>query len=198
MPAPEPKPVAGAVLAGGSSRRLGRDKALLTLDGETLLTRALQVLGQVTGELLVIGPSTRVVPPPTRLVSDARPGCGPLGGIYSALLATAAPHVLVVACDMPFLNADLLSHLLSLREDTDVVLPVVGCLGQQLHAVWSGSCRETIRRHIDCGDLQISHVFDDLRVRRVEEQELQRFDPSLRSFFNVNTARDWVLAQTER
>jgi len=183
-------------LAGGGSRRLGRDKALLTLAGETLLARAVRTLAQVTDEQFVVGPETRAAATAARIVPDLRPGCGPLGGIYSALLATTAAHVLVVACDMPFLNAELLSYLLLLREDWDVVLPRVACREQQLHAVYAASCREPIRRRLEAGDLRVDCFFDEMRVRLVEAGELRRFDPELRSFYNVNTVEDWAGAQS--
>jgi len=196
--ASQPGPVAGVVLAGGGSRRLGRDKALLTLDGETLLARATRILRQVTTEQFVVGPESRGATTATRIVPDVRPGCGPLGGIYSALLATTAEHVLVVACDMPFLNPGLLSYLLSLRADWDVVLPRVACRGQHLHAVYAASCLEPIRRHLDAGDLRVDCFFDEMRVRPVEAEDLRRFDPELRSFYNVNTAEEWAGAQSLR
>jgi molybdopterin-guanine dinucleotide biosynthesis protein A len=189
-------PVAGVVLAGGGSRRLGRDKALLTVGGETLLARAVRVLAQVTQDLLVVGPVFRSSAVAASVVPDVRPGLGPLGGIYSALLATSAPYVLVVACDMPFLQPDLLRHLLSLRAGYDVVLPWADGRGQHLHAVYAASCRDIIGRHLDGHDLRVDSFFDEVCVRRVEPDELRRFDPQLRSFYNVNTQEDWALAQT--
>src|SRR5579875_3832675 len=114
----------GAVMAGGKSSRLGRDKALLTIDGETLLARALRCVASVTAEQLVIGPPERAAQAPgVRVVPDAYPGSGPLGGIYSALQAASHDSVLVVACDMPFLNGALLAYLLTLAPGYDVVLP---------------------------------------------------------------------------
>jgi molybdopterin-guanine dinucleotide biosynthesis protein A len=189
--------VTGAVMAGGKSRRFGQDKAQLSLNGETLLARTLQTLSRVTDDLVVVGPPERRQEAGlARVVSDEYPDSGPLGGIYTALRASSAAAVLVVACDMPFLSEDLLRHLLTLREDFDVVLPRVDGHGEQLHAIYAAACCEPMKRHLDAGDYKIDRVFAEVRVRTVAEDELRRYDPGLRSFWNVNTPEDWERAQT--
>jgi molybdopterin-guanine dinucleotide biosynthesis protein A len=188
--------VAGVVLAGGSSRRLGRDKALLMLDGETLLTRALRVLRSVTTTQIVVGPDERRRQAPgVLIVPDLRPGDGPLAAIWTALLHIETRHALVVACDLPFLNPDLLAHLMVLRQGFDMVLPVAGGRPQQLHAVYARTCLNVIDRRLKAGDRRVENLFAELRVRRVDEDELRAYDPSLRSFDNVNTEDDWRAAQ---
>jgi molybdopterin-guanine dinucleotide biosynthesis protein A len=103
----------GAALAGGQSRRMGQDKAALAIGGQPLLARVVARLQMVTPQVRVIGAVERAaLVPGVPVVPDLRPGCGPLGGIYTALRTTSAPYVLVVGCDMPFLNAALLRHLL--------------------------------------------------------------------------------------
>ena len=187
---------AGAVMAGGKSRRLGRDKALLSVNGETLLQRALRTLAEVTSRQLVVGPpERRTQAGAAMVVSDAFPDSGPLGGIYTALQAADADRVLVVACDMPFLNVELLRYLCDQTDDYDVVLPRVGGRGEQLHAVYGRACLEPIRRRLERGDLKIDRFFGEVRVRTVDEDELRRFDPELRSFHNINTTEDWAEAE---
>lgn len=184
-------------MAGGKSQRLGRDKALLVVEGETLLARALRIVGTVTSEQLVVGSPERATQAPnTRVVSDELPGSGPLGGIYTALRAASHDRLLVVACDMPFLNPALLRHLLSLAEGYDVVLPFLEGRGEQLHAVYAHDCLEAIAQQLESGDFKIDRFFSRVRVRRVEENELRRHDPELRSFWNVNTPEDWERAQS--
>ncbi len=185
----------GAVMAGGRSSRLGRDKALLTIDGETLLARAVRALRAVTAEQIVIGPPERAEQSGVRAVQDEYPGVGPLGGIFTALRAAVQDRVLVVACDMPFLNPGLLEHLLNLAPARDVVLPRPEGGGEQLHAVYRRTCIEPIRRQLDRGDYKIDRFFEGVDVRYVDEEELRRYDPDLRSFRNVNTAEDWEEAQ---
>ena len=191
-----PTPATGAVMAGGQSRRLGRDKALLVVAGETLLARALRIVGQVTAEQFVIGPAERREQAPgIQVLADELPGSGPLGGIYTALRAARHEHLLVVACDMPFLNPALLRYLLSLGSGYDVVLPRVDGRGEQLHAVYARSCIEPVAAQLESGDFKIDRFFERVRVRSVEEDELRRHDPDLRSFRNVNTPDDWAEAQ---
>lgn len=183
-------------MAGGQSRRLGRDKALLEINGETLLARTLHVLLHVTAAQLIVGPPERAglvagIP----VIPDEWPGSGPLGGIYSALRASEFAHVLVVACDMPFLNLKLLRYLLSIAGDYDVILPEIDGRGEQLHAIYARSCLEPIADQLRTRDFKIDRFFARVRVRRVSESELRALDPDLRSFWNVNTEEDWAEAR---
>jgi molybdopterin-guanine dinucleotide biosynthesis protein A len=184
-------------MAGGKSSRLGTDKALLTLNGETLLARALRVLSGVTAEQMVIGPPERQQHAGgARVCPDRFPTSGPLGGIYTALETATHDLVLVVACDMPFLSVSLLGYLLTLAEGCDVVLPRPDGRGEQLHAVYRRSCLDPIKRLLESGDYKIDRFFSEVRVRAVDESELRRYDVELQSFRNVNTASDWADAQS--
>lgn len=183
-------------MAGGKSSRLGTDKALLTLNGETLLARALRVIADVTAEQMVIGPPERQQHAgTTRTHPDEFPGSGPLGGIYTALSSANHDLVLVVACDMPFLSVPLLGYLLTLSDGYDVVLPRPDGRGEQLHAVYRRTCLAPIKQRLDSGDYKIDRFFGEVRVRVVDEAELRHYDADLRSFRNVNTAADWAEAQ---
>jgi molybdenum cofactor guanylyltransferase len=184
-------------MAGGKSRRFGRDKALLEISGETLLRRALRQLSALTAEQLVIGPpERREQAGSARVIQDEFPDVGPLGGIYTALHSATYESVLVVACDMPFLSAELLNYLIGLAPEADVVLPVIDGRGEQLHAVYRRTCLGAIREQLDKGDYKIDRFFDRMRLRTVTEDELRRFDPDLQSLWNVNTAQDWAEAQS--
>ncbi len=188
--------VTGAVLAGGRSSRLGRDKALLTVGGEALLARAVRTMATVCGEVLVVGPPEReAVTPGVRVLADERPGVGPLGGIATALRAMRGARLLAVATDMPLLNANLLRYLLDLSGDVAVVLPRVDGRTQQLHAVYAHSCLTIIDDQLARDDFKIDRFFASVRVRVVEEEEMRRFDPDLRSFRNINTEDDWQSVQ---
>ena len=124
------------------------------------------------------------------LVGDVIPDKGPLGGIYTALSAAAYPHVLVVACDMPWLNRDLLVHLIHLRATADVVVPRWGKFPEPLHAVYSKNCLKPIAAQIAAGNLKITRFFGDVSVRFVDRPEIARFDPDGRSFTNINAPDD--------
>ncbi len=183
--------ITGAIMAGGRSSRFGSDKALLEYGGQILLQRTAGVLRNAGLDVLIVGPPERGEQAPgVAAVQDEYPGIGPLGGICTAL--HARPHgVLAVAVDMPFLSAPLLRYLASLAAEADVVLPIVDGRGQQLHAVYGPACLPHIEAQIARGDYKIDRFFGHVRVRRVEEPELRRFDPELRSFRNINTRESW-------
>ncbi|MHB1005854.1 MAG: molybdenum cofactor guanylyltransferase [Chloroflexota bacterium] len=187
--------VSGAVLAGGRGVRLGTDKALLRLGGETLLARVVGRLAAVTDEVLVIGRDNIDSVLPARAVADERPGAGSLGGIYTALRVAGTSRCLVVACDMPFLNPALLKYLIGLSADFDVVIPRLGKLLEPVHAVYAKSCLGPIEALLATENLRILDFFDQVRIRYVEHEEVVAFDPRLMSFFNVNTPEQWERAR---
>ncbi len=179
--------ISGAVLAGGRGLRMGMDKALVRLDGETLLQRVVSRVAFLAEEVLVVGRDSVDPSLPARAVPDCRPGTGSLGGIYTALRAARGTRCLVVGCDMPFLNRRLLSYLIDLSAAYDVVIPRLDHLVEPLHAVYAKACLEPIADLLNQGDLRIYDFFDRVHVRYVERAEVTVFDPDLLSFFNVNT-----------
>jgi molybdopterin-guanine dinucleotide biosynthesis protein A len=188
--------VTGVVLAGGRSSRFGRDKALLELDGETLLARAVRTLSAVAGEVLVLGPEHRAAQVPgARVIPDERPGDGPLPALATALGAMQGERMIAVATDMPLLNPLLLRHLLDRSVGYDVTVPRVGGRTQQLHAVYAGSCLPAIESQLQAGDLKIDRFFGAVRTLVIEENEITSLDPGLLSFRNINTEADWVELQ---
>ncbi len=183
----------GIALAGGMSRRLGRNKALEPLGGKTLLQRVLDVLEEVCDEVLVVTAPGRELPPlwgKVRLVTDTFPGRGPLAGLHAGLTQARTPYSWAVACDMPFLNPGLLLYLASLAPDYDAVVPVVSGMCQVLHTVYSKDCLPAIEKTVQREGAGLYELLPMLRVRFVEEPELRTWDPELRSFINVNTQAD--------
>jgi molybdopterin-guanine dinucleotide biosynthesis protein A len=197
--APIPKPAISAiVLAGGKSSRLGKDKAFLLLDGQPLVALTVHQLATLSDDLIVVTNDPARYEPlelPARLLPDERPGEGSLMGIYSGLKAAHHSHALVVACDMPFLNLPLLQYMLPLADGYDVVIPRLEGMLEPLHAVYSKACLPAMARLLEQGERQIIAFFHEVRVRYVEEDEVDRFDPHHLSFLNVNTTEDWDLVQ---
>jgi molybdopterin-guanine dinucleotide biosynthesis protein A len=188
--------VSAVVLAGGQSRRLGVDKALLKLDGEWLLARILNTLAKVSDDLLVVSDHReKLTHLEVPIVSDVRPGLGALGGIYSGLRAMRYQRGLFLACDMPLLNPELLRYMILLSSDFDVVIPRVAGNVEPLHAIYSKVCAEPIAETLARGKQRIIHFFDQVRVRYVEEQEIEPFDPQHLAFFNINTPQDLEIAR---
>lgn len=185
----------GVIMAGGVSRRLGRDKALEVVGGKTLIERVVETLTPLTSEVLAVVAEAEQadamsLPAHVRVVTDRYPGGGSLGGIFSGLYASAEPWSLVVACDMPFLNARLLRHLLELTADVDAVVPCLGGRPEPLHAVYSKACMAPLESMLKKGQLKIVPAFEAMRVRYVDEAVIDRIDPRHLSFFNINTEGD--------
>ncbi|HEX2283198.1 MAG TPA: molybdenum cofactor guanylyltransferase [Thermomicrobiales bacterium] len=192
-------PLSAAALAGGASRRMGSDKALLSLvpGGEPLLGIVLEQLAHVSDDLLVVANNQeRYAPFGARVVPDLHPEVGALGGIHAAIARSAHEHCLVVACDMPFLCLPLLRRMAGEPRDYDVLVPLIpgesrqrpdGLVFQTLHAIYSKRCLPFIENRIAEGKKQVIGFFEDVRVRTLDVAEVVRWDPDLRSFFNANT-----------
>lgn len=188
--------VSVAILAGGQSRRMGQDKAFLPVGGRSLIERVIQRVAPLSDDVAIItNLPDRYRRLGHRLVGDVYQGKGSLGGIYTAIHAASYPHCLVVACDMPFINSDLLRYLMSLTPGFDVVVPYIKESPETMHAIYSQGCLEPIRRRLLAGRLKIVDFFEDVRVRYVEPDDVARFDPTFRSFLNVNTPTDWERVQ---
>src|SRR5690349_10705358 len=114
--------IAGFVLAGGKSTRMGRDKAVLQLEGRTLLELALSTLRQVCNEVMVLGPGELYADSGAEVVEDIFSGCGPLSGIHAALSRTRTEFNLIIAVDTPFLSADYLRFMAQRALDSGAVV----------------------------------------------------------------------------
>jgi molybdopterin-guanine dinucleotide biosynthesis protein A len=187
--------LSGIVLAGGQSRRLGRDKAVEPVQGQLLIQRVIERIRQVSCEtLIVVADQKRGDALPldeeARIALDIYPGKGSLGGIFSGLATAQEDWGLVVACDMPFLNLDLLRYMASLRDAADAVVPVLEGRPEPTHAFYSKACLPHIEARLKADDLKISGFFDDVRVKYVNDDEIVKFDPEYLSFFNINSPAD--------
>ena len=192
--------VTGIVLAGGMSRRLGRDKAVETIEGQSLISRVLDSLSPVAQELVVVVNNHEreeelALPDSVVVAVDIYPDTGSLGGIFTGLSASSNHWGFVVACDMPFLNLELLEYLLSQRGGHDVVVPVIDHRPEPTHAAYSRVCLPAIETRLRANDLKIAKFFDDVRAKYVSQRNIEDLDPGGLSFFNVNTEEDLTRAR---
>jgi molybdopterin-guanine dinucleotide biosynthesis protein A len=189
--APQERLLAGLVLAGGRSSRMGRDKALIDFEGQPLLLRVAARLALVAAPVLLApGTPGRLGPVGYREVEDAAAGCGPLGGLVAGL--EASPHELtaVVAGDMPYISAELLNLLAALRQGEDAIVPV-GTTGlEPLHAVYATSALPKMREALAAGRLGLRQLLGELRVREVPPPEWSAGDVDARFAFSVNSPED--------
>lgn len=186
-----------AILAGGQSKRMGRDKAFLEVGGSPLIERVLVRVKPLTDDLFISANSPEKYKRfGLRTVTDVYPNKAALGGIYSAIKAARHDNVLILACDIPFLNIDLLQHLINLAPIANVVAPLIEpAQPETLLTVYSKSCLPVIKPQLLANRLRIVDFFDEVSVRYVERDEVAKFDPEFHSFININTPADWRRAQ---
>lgn len=190
-----------AILAGGRAARFdGRDKGALVVSGRTILDRQISELSQITTDVLIVGGDTAgggapfVFPEGVRRVTDRVPGCGPLGGLHAALSEARAGIVVVVACDMPFVSAPLLGHLLTLAngpDRPDVVVPRTEGGYHPLCAVYTRACLEPVTRRLSRGQFRVDGLFEDIRLCIVTPDVLAAFGDPDRLLANINTPLDY-------
>ena len=189
-----------AIIAGGQSRRMGRDKAFVKLHGKPLIQHTLDrcaSLGQAETIIIANNPAAYAhlgLP----MHGDALPGKGALGGIYTALLRAKYDAVLALACDMPFVNSGLLRFMLSqLDAHTDIVAPRVDGYPQGMHAIYRRTCLDAIRQRLIRDRLKIIGFYPAMRVRYLDEADYAAFDSDGRSFTNLNTPSELAQAQSQ-
>jgi molybdopterin-guanine dinucleotide biosynthesis protein A len=180
------------VLAGGQSARMGTDKSFVRVLGRPLIEDVLaQLAGLGTETILITNQPDDYRYLGVPLFGDVLPDKGALGGLYTALHSAAQPHVLCVACDMPFVIRPFLDYMLSLRSEGDAIVPRLDGEAEPFRAVYArAACLPAIRAALDAGRMRVISFFPDVRVRWVEAAEIDRYDPQHLSFFNVNTPAD--------
>ena len=188
------------VLAGGKSLRLRRNKALEIIGNRNLLQRVVSLLGSFSSDIIIVTATKQsflqfVDYPKLRIVTDTYPGRGPLGGIYTGLVVSDSFYNLVIACDMPFLNQALLHYMIQISANFDLVVPRLNNMIEPLHAIYSKGCLASIEHLLKQGNLSVRELFNMVRVRYVNDEEINRFDPKHLSFFNINTEADLETAR---
>ena len=187
---------AAAILAGGRARRFGGEtKGILRVGGVRIIDRQVAVLRDIADPVFVVAPD----PDPfadlgLEVTPDLIPGCGALGGIYTAIVRSPRDRTVIVACDMPFLSAALLRYMVA-RQDGDLVIPRSRRGYEPLCAVYASACAEPIRRRIESGQLQASQPPEGVKVVEIGPEIIERYDPDDLMFVNVNTPHDHARAQ---
>jgi molybdopterin-guanine dinucleotide biosynthesis protein A len=183
------------VLAGGKSIRLGRNKVNEIIGDKSLLQWVISRVSCFDTEIILV--TARKEPVPAGLnygriktTGDIYPEKGSLGGIYSGMAVSKSFYNFVVGCDMPFLNLELLRYMMDVASGYDLVLPRMGEIVEPLHAIYTKDCLVHMENLLKQGELQILKFFPQVRVRYVEDEEIDRFDPDHLSFFNINTEED--------
>ncbi|MBP7332811.1 MAG: molybdenum cofactor guanylyltransferase [Firmicutes bacterium] len=183
--------VAGVILAGGKSRRMGTDKALLTVGRDAMIERVAAELGKVFKEILISGGNEETgARLGLKVVPDLIKGWGPLSGIHASLLAAQSRKCLLVPCDMPFLSAELARIMAGLSDGYDVTVPQHGDYLQPLFAVYDKNCIRAVEEALRDGRHKVADIYPRVRVKYVSEMILRAAADIDTVFFNVNTPLD--------
>ncbi|MDH4233599.1 MAG: molybdenum cofactor guanylyltransferase [Gallionella sp.] len=177
------------IMAGGDSQRMGRDKANVVLDGQTLLQSVVKTMQQIFPEVIVSvrQPRTGIDLPQ---VCDEQADGGPLAGLVACLGQITTPWAFMVACDMPFVMPEVVELLGSYRSKHQAVVPVVHGHPQPLAAFYATSCLAPMKASLAVQQKGLRGVLKQLDVRYVDETEMLEADPQLRSFFDLDTPQD--------
>jgi len=193
-----PSWLAGYIMAGGTSSRFGRDKALVELGGKLMLARMHELLRNVASQVKIVGPPGKYLEFGVETVMDQWPGEGPLGGIITALQdAAKRPGEfvwnLMLSCDMPFLTQDWLQFLANraAKSKAQVVIPHSASGPEPLCACWRTDALDTLHAAFNRGIRKVTDGINTLRAEVLDEADWKRFDTAGQLFWNMNTAADF-------
>ncbi|MBC7475151.1 MAG: molybdenum cofactor guanylyltransferase [Candidatus Sericytochromatia bacterium] len=186
------------ILAGGESTRIGENKALLDFNGKPLISYMIEKLREINPEIIIVSsqPQDYDFLENVHLIEDKYPDKKTvLQALYSGLLESKENDNFVCACDMPYLNINLIKYLFSLKSEFDVVIPIVEYGPVILHTIYSKSCLPVIEAHLERNSKSVKKIFRDLNVKYVPTEALQSEDSKLKSFFHIKTFLDYILVQ---
>jgi molybdopterin-guanine dinucleotide biosynthesis protein A len=179
--------ITGVILAGGKSFRFGKNKALIKINGTRLIERVARVMGSIFEHVILISNTPHEyeylhLP----IYQDKIKDLGPIGGLYTGLNVIENKAAFFVACDMPFLNEELIRYLIQVKESYDAVVPRIDWKIESLHAIYTKQCLPAIHHSIALKNFQLITFLNKVHVKYIEEDALKLFDPELRSFMNIN------------
>lgn len=182
----------GVVLIGGRSRRFGSDKVLSGFKGKPLIRHVVETISPLFDETILVGHRRKGLDD-YRVVEDIRPGCGPLGGIYTALTAATSDYCFVCAADMLGLNQDFISYMIAQADAHDIVMPMWSKGREPLHAIY----RRTLIPHaatlLEQEDFKVYSLIQKADTLIIPEETIRAYgDPEV-LFSNVNTMGDLLL-----
>lgn len=188
--------ITGVILAGGKSSRIGKDKAFLRIGEETIIERMLSSIRHIFKEVVIVTKVTdRFRYSGVRVIKDLARLQNPLVGIYTALMVSKSSYCFIFACDMPFLNKELIRYMVSVRTGYDIVIIIDKKGFHPLHAIYSTRCLDIIKEHMHIQDFKVTDLLRLVKVKQLNNRVLLRFDPQQKALFNINTQSELRLAR---
>ncbi|NLI93869.1 MAG: molybdenum cofactor guanylyltransferase [Peptococcaceae bacterium] len=187
--------VTGVLLTGGESRRMGKNKALLELDGKPLIERTLDILRKTCSEVVISSRSEDLYSSyGYQVIPDIFPGKGPLGGLYSVLQKASYEYLFLAACDMPFLDETSIRYIYSRMDDFDAIVPYALGRMHPLHAFYHKRITPLVEEKIQKDQLRIVDVLSECRMKILKSEDGEDFYKNRidQSVVNVNTPDEWV------
>lgn len=192
-------PISIAILAGGHSKRMGQNKALLTVNNVPILQRMINAVKPFGSDIfLVTNTPQHYHQFQLPMVPDIIKGKAALGGIYTALTQAKEAWVLVLACDMPFVDGAIIQHLTSLINDQSEVVCPRNEAGypEPLHSLYHTQCLPLVEQHVQTNELKIANLFTKLVVHYADYAQLALLAATPHFFLNVNTPADLDMAKS--
>ena len=184
------------ILAGGKSSRMGSNKAFLKLNGKAFIERQIDLLREMFDEIFISANTPSEYEYLNLPVfKDLYPEKGPLCGIYTSLINSSSFNTFMLACDMPFVESELIKHLKGFTREYDVVVPKSERGLEPLHAFYSKNCIEPIKRELDSNNLRIISFFPHVKVKIVELESLTSPDSFKNSIKNLNTRDEYEVVR---
>ena len=170
-------------------------KAFVKLSNKSLVEWTIESLSKISNFIIIVTnfngyDSFLNIRYKSQVVVDLLPGKAALGGIFTGLSYASTSHSIVVGCDMPFLNGDLLKYQISLAQDYDAVVPRIEDKIEPLHSIYSKACLPSIEKLINEHTLSISNLFEMINTRYMTQKEIEKYDPEYLSIFNINTKQN--------
>lgn len=181
----------GVILAGGENTRMPVSKAFIKIDGEKIIERNLRIMRSLFSEVFIVTNQPEdYVYLSTQLLGDVYDVRGPMTGIFTALLNSSNKWVFVSACDMPFINKEIISYAASMRDEHDALVLGSGKAAEPLFAFYSKRLSSSMEQGILSGKRGMKDFLNKKKVKYINKTEIKGFDPEAKSFVNLNTPED--------
>lgn len=183
------KKITGIILAGGKSSRMGSDKGIVNLNGKKFIEHILEAVLPNVNEVLIIANNDNFNNLGYKVIKDKIKDCGPLGGIYTGLMNSKTENNIIVSCDIPFINSDLVKYIIENTSNADITVPIYKGNIEPLCAVYTKRTSDQIYNLIMNKDLKIQNILKYFITKELFITKMQKFYTD-KLFVNINTPEE--------